>query len=220
MNSANLGQSQRAKQALLSRKIHLLPDAYRRSPVEVRQQFASGWAAARRLADLLGGLPPNALNWWAAQASGHVRLVGGEAGFAYAEDGIPHGDVWLGAAVEIPLALLARQPDEALAGALLPLDHLLGCGGVAGGQWFSDGGGAGVWQPVGQQIQQLFRLGYGLSPAGRQDPHRYLAEGLATALRDRRRINTADPKLDRLLQSTLLSEGFWARAVAAPARGM
>ncbi|MFZ2520411.1 MAG: hypothetical protein WA089_17065, partial [Anaerolineae bacterium] len=71
------------------------------------------------------------------------------------------------------------------------------------------------WQAVGQRIASLARLGYDPQPAASGDPHAYLAAGLALFIADRAALNVQDPKLERLLATTLLHEGFCRRALTA-----
>lgn len=194
---------------LLQNKIHVAADAYADAGSRAQARFSSGWSAAIALARLLGGLPETPLRWWAAQPNGHLLLTAADD--SYATSLLTEGKE-LSAVAALPIGWLAEERERALAWALRPLDHLLGCGGAAGGPWLSDGGGVTLrWQRVGEQIAHLFPLGYGPSAASRQDPHIYLAAGLAAAMTDRRRLNVADPKLERLLVSSLLSLPFWRR---------
>lgn len=198
---------------LLQQKIHVAPGAYASSGLDVRARFASGWSAAIETARLLGGLPESALLWWAKQPNGHLLLTPADDSYAavLSTDVLSvDGETWEGVA-GLPLAwLLDDESARSLAAILRPLDHLLGCGGVAEGRWLSGGGGISPrWQHIGAQIAALFPLGYGASEASRQDPHRYLAEGLALALTDRQQLNVNDPKLERLLLASILSDRFW-----------
>ena len=61
----------------------------------------------------------------------------------------------------------------------------------------------------------LAQLGYNprLAASG-GDPHAYLAAGLALFITDRAALNVQDPKLERLLATTLLHAGFCRRAFA------
>lgn len=200
-----------SQQRLLHSKIHVAEGAYAASGRAVQGRFASGWSAALQLARLLGGLPDAALVWWAAQPGGHLLLTSGDDGYrpSLAVD----GEMRQGVAC-LPLGWVIESNREGMAAALRPLDHLLGCAG-AEGRWLSEGGGITPrWARIGGQIAGLFRLGYGESPASRQNPHAYLAEGLALALINRRRLNVNDPKLERLLFTSLLSDGFWQHFLA------
>lgn len=195
---------------LLQRKIHVAEGAYAASGRVVRARFPSGWSAAIEIVGLLGGLPETAIGWWAEQPHGHLLLTADDD--SYAASVSVDGEEWRGVA-RLPMAWLVDDPARALAAALRPLDHLLGDG--EDGRWLSDGGGISPrWEQVGAQIAALFALGYGATEASRIDPRVYLAEGLALALRDRRRLNGLDPKLERLLGASLLSDGFWHNFLA------
>lgn len=200
-----------AQRLLLQRKIHVADDAYARSGRAVQTRFTSGWAGAIAIAHLLGGLPETAIRWWAEQPNGHLLLTAGDD--AYKISSSVEGEALNGVAA-LPIGWLVEDEARALAAALRPLDHLLGCGGTAEGGWLSDGGGITTrWQQIGSQIAALFPLGYGASAASRQYPHVYLAEGLALALTDRQALNVNDPKLERLLSASLLSAGFWQNSL-------
>jgi len=197
------------QQMLLHRKIHVAERAYAQSGEGAQAHFSSGWGAAIESARLLGRLPETALGWWAEQPNGHLLLTADDDSYHNSYQNRLGSDEWVGVA-SLPMEWLVGDEAKALAAALRPLDHLLGCGCDPAGPWLSDGGGISPrWQRVGAQIIELFSLGYGASPASREDPHRYLAEGLAQALLDRRGLNANDPKLERLIFSSLLSEGFW-----------
>lgn len=192
---------------LLQQKIHVAADAYAGSGRAAQARFPSGWSAAIETVRLLGALPEDAIHWWAEQPAGHLLLTAGDDSYA---DFLAVDEVELRGVAQLPMAWLVDEPARALAAALRPLDHLLGCGGGPDGRWLSNGGGiSSRWQRVGAEIAQLFPLGYGPTEASRQDPHAYLAEGLALALQARRQLNAQDPKLERLLAASLLSNGFW-----------
>ncbi len=206
------------QQAMLEHKIHVQPDAYARSDGSVQEQLDTGWQGALLLANLLAKLPEPALRWWARQPAGHILFTANDTKYVAGRLDATGRDL-AGVSV-LPLALVVRQPRAALVRALLPLDHLLGCQGAENGPWLSDGGGVSPrWLSIGVQIARLFPLGYGLSPAAQKDPHLYLAEGLAAALTDRRRLNTADPKLERILKTSILSANFWERFLQEEDRG-
>ncbi|MBX2998436.1 MAG: hypothetical protein KF893_07980 [Caldilineaceae bacterium] len=198
------------QRALLRHKIHVRADALARSRGDVQERLPSSWRAAVEIVHHLGGLPEDAFLWWAEQPAGHILLTAGESG--YSADPLEHAGNVLTGVASIPLRQILYEPEQATIRALLPLDHLLGCGGDVQDRWLSEGEGIHPrWARIGAQIADLFTLGYGLSEAGREDPHHYLAEGLWTAIHDRRRLNLADPKLDRLLRSSLLSPPFWRK---------
>jgi len=203
-NSRSSGLSDVQRQLLQSRVVGQ-PGAPKWAPAEA--PFTTTWGGGIYLVSLLGGLPTSLLIWWAAQGAGHILLTTGEGGYVPGE--LIVGDLTLRSVSRVPLDLLAQDPLAALALALQPLDHLLGCNGEEGGAWLSEGGGiTPALQEIGRQIHDLFRLGYGMTPAAQIDPRAYLAQGIVAILHQGRRLNTADPKLDRLLRGSLLNEGF------------
>lgn len=204
-HSTDLSDLQRR---LLHSHVHTLPGAAKHLPPSA--PFTTLWGGGIYLVSLLGGLPGPLLTWWAAQPAGHILLTDGEAGYALGELAV--GDLALRDVSRIPLDRLIQDPLAGLALAVQPLDHLLGCGGDEAGRWLSDGGGiTPAWQEIGRQIHSLFGLGYGLTEAAQKSPQAYLAQGLVLALHQPRRLNTQDPKLDRLLRGSLLNEGFCRR---------
>lgn len=208
--STDLTSGQRA---LLQHKIHVDPGAWVQSDAGVRSRLTSAWTAALRLVDLLGGMPEDALNWWAHHPRGHVLLTGNEEGYCLGER--ISGDRRLAAVALVPLQWIVTQPNQAVTAALYVIDHLLGCDGEPSGGWLSDGSGRSQrWHRIGRQIAALFPLGYGISDAAQQDPHKYLAEAVWLALDDRSQLNVADPKLERLLHHSLLNPGFWRNFLA------
>lgn len=187
--------------ALLSDKLHAFPGAGDHSP----------GALLKALLRQLTPLPTALLRWWAAHPRGHVVITGQGRGYvpgpqtagAYTLDGV----AWVSAE-----AVLSKDagPLEAVAHLL---DHLLGCHGEEGGPWLSEGGGISpAWREVGARLHDLFALGYGPTPETQTDPRAYFAWGFALSLRDSRSLNVMDPRLQRFLHATLLSERFWRSA--------
>lgn len=200
---------------LLHAHIHLAPTAWTQAPASVRASFRSPFEPAQHLAQTLGRLPPSLLAWWAELPSGHI-LIGDQHGYTpghLSDDSPDRVNV-----AQIALADLAN-PAGGLGDAWFwiahLLDHHLGCLGAADGAWLSDGGGSTPrWQAVGQRIASLAPLGYSAQPDAVSNPHAYLAAGLALFLADRAALNVQDPRLERLLATTLLHEGFCRRALA------
>lgn len=210
LTSTDLTSGQRA---LLQHKIHIDPGAWGQSDAGVRKRLASAWTAALHLADSFGGLPDDALRWWAHHPRGHVLLTADEEGYCTGDRTV--GDRRVSALALVPFHRIVAQPKMATIRALHVLDHLLGCNGEPSGGWLSDGGGCSLrWQRIGSRIAAIFPLGYGISPTAQQDPHWYLAEALCMALNDRLQLNVADPKLERLLHQSILDAGFWRNFLA------
>lgn len=203
---SELSPSQRL---LLQNKIHVSAAAYAQAARAVQRRFPSGWSAALAVTALLSGLPEIAVRWWAGQPDGHILLTADEDSYLFSA-GVDGKELLAVACV--PMNWLTTDKTGVLAAALRPLDHLLGCDGAADGRWLSDGGGVTPrWQQIGAQIARLFPLGYGESEASRLHPHAFFAEGLAQAITHRQSLNTSNPKLERLLGSSLLSPTFWQR---------
>jgi hypothetical protein len=208
--AASTDQLTAGQRALLRHKIHVRPDALAHRRGDVQERLSSSWQAAIEIANQLHGLPEDALLWWAEQPAGHLLLTADESG--YSSEPLDHAAGSLRGVALIPLRQILYDQEGAAIRAFLPLDHLLGCGGDRDGHWLSEGNSLYPrWSRIGGQIADLFALSYGLSEAGCRDPHHYLAEGLWTAIHDRRRLNVADPKLERLLKSSLLSAPFWRK---------
>lgn len=197
-----------ALRALKRAKLHLTPGALARVGTAVGEHFDNPWAAVEALARQLHPFPSGLLRFWAAQERGHV-LIGPRDG-GYVPGPQPCGRRTLDGVAHVALADLAAANDRPLELIGYLLDHLLGCRGALAGAWLSDGGGITPrWQEVGRQVQELFALGYGQSAAARQDAHAYFAQGLAAYCRHRQALNVADPRLERLLRRTVMSDAFW-----------
>jgi len=198
-----------ALRALARAKLHLVPGALARVPTGIGERFASPWTSVSLLQLQLGPFPAGLLEFWAAHERGHVLIDSLDRGYVPGPQ--PWGRRVLDgvACMALPdLATGSRRP-LVLVGNLL--DHLLGCGGAADGAWLSDGGGITPrWREVGGRLTELASLGYSLSESDAHDACTYFAEGLAAYCHDRRRLNVADPLLERLLRRSVMSEPFWA----------
>lgn len=210
-----------ALRQLLHDHIHLSPTAWAQATATTQAHFASPFEPAQRLAQLLQRLPPALLTWWAGLPGGHV-LIGDQRGYHSGSlllrphDAQPHAGV---AAIALT-DLTSAGAGETWFWLAHLLDHQLGCLGAPDGAWLSDGGGFSVrWQAVGRRIDALATLGYSDHPAAAADPHIYLAAGLALFVADRRALNVQDPRLERLLASSIFDAGFCRRALAAAGRG-
>jgi hypothetical protein len=184
------------------------PGLLRQAAPRIAGQYESQWAPVERLAAYLEQLPAGALRFMADHARGYF-LVGVESGY------VP-GEVAIGERVHAQVARFTLHDLESslacIDGAGRLLDHLLGCHGEPDGKWLSEGGGiTKELVEVGAEINQLFHLGYGIDEEARQSPRSYLARSLAWYVDDRRALNVADPRMERLLKRTLMSEPFWER---------
>ena len=131
-----------------------------------------------------------------------------------AQSGYVAGAVTIGERIHTDVARVSlydlESPLASISVVAQLLDHLLGCNGEPAGKWLSDGGGiTPKLVLVGEEINQLFHLGYGIDEEATQDSRSYLARSLAWYIEDRRALNVADPRVERLLKRTLMSDSFW-----------
>jgi hypothetical protein len=90
------------------------------------------------------------------------------------------------------------------------IDHYLGCGGEAGRPWLSSGGGVTPrWREAGARLPGLYALGYAADEVAASSVEDYFAQSLALYCRDRRRLNVADPQIEKWLRTTLFDERFF-----------
>lgn len=199
-----------AAQRLLPHHIHLMPDLWRAVPNHPAEYFSDPFAPARLVAARCACLPAALLDWWVSLPTGHV-LITAQAN-SYTVGQVVDEPRQLQHVVCISLHDLIGPPLFFWLAMLL--DHHLGTAGAAAGPWLSDGSGFNArWLEVGQRVHQLAGLGYGLSVESQTDAHVYFAEGVATYLNDRHALNVQDPKLERLLHTTLMDEDFCRRAL-------
>ncbi len=199
-----------AAQRLLPHHIHLVPDLWHAVPAHLTSHFPDPFAPARLVAAGCARLPASLLDWWVSLPTGHVLVTAQTSQYT----------VGLLADETRPLQHVAQVNLQDILGPALffwvatLLDHHLGTGGVTAGRWLSDGGGFNAhWLDIGQRIHQLAGLGYGLSLEAETNPHTYFAEGVAQYVDDRRRLNVHDPKLERLLHTSLMDEDFCRHAL-------
>lgn len=204
-----------AAQRLLPQHIHLVPDLWRTSPDHPTAAFSDPFAPARLVAARCACLPAALLDWWVSLPTGHVLITAHTSGYT----------IGLLPDEPRPLRHVAQISRHDIVSPVLfvwlatLLDHHLGTGGAAARPWLSDGGGINArWREVGQRIRQLAGLGYGGSVESPTDPNVYFAQGVATYLENRHSLNVQDPKLERLLHTTLMDEDFCRRALPLPLR--
>ncbi len=198
--------------SLKRERMHVEPWALERSPARVRQRFAHVWAPVDLLLDHLAAWPAGLLAFWLKEPAGHVILTAGESG--YVPEPVPWQGTRLQAVARISPADLLDDARPALEVVAHLINHLLGSHGASGGAWLSDGAGVTAsLSAVGAQIHALAALGY-----GPRDPHAYLAWAFAGYWLDRRALNAADPRVERLLRTTICGEPFWERIDGRPDR--
>ncbi len=189
-------------------RLHVTARALELSPAAVQQHFKHIWAPLDDLSRQLRILPVGLIGFWLAQPGGHVIITHTpsryDPGSQTVERQVLHNVAY------IRLSDLASAPLEALATVGHLLDHLLGSGGATEEPWLSEGGGVNLTlRQVGQRVRALFALGYGFDQAACGDVRSYFARSLALYLHDRRALNIADPQIERLLRTTILSGAFW-----------
>lgn len=199
-----------AAQRLLPHHIHLVPDLWHAAPRNLGEYFPDPFAPARLVAARCACLPAALLDWWVNLPTGHVLITANTSDYTVGllVDEPRH----LRHVAQVSLQDIISFPLFFWLASLL--DHHLGTGGAGMGPWLSDGGGFNAhWLDVGQRIHQLAGLGYGFSQEAETDPHIYFAEGVVQYLDNRRRLNVHDPKLERLLHTTIMDEDFCRRAL-------
>ena len=185
-----------------------MPDLLTRSSPRVRGVFDHAWAPIKILAQQVGCLPVALWEYLLSCTGGFVTICGGESRYVPGPATIRRQRVHNVAFVSVSdLAGDNEQPLHVL-GHLI--DHYLGCGGEANGDWLSEGGGVTpAWQQAGARLPRLFALGYGVDEIAESGVRDYFAQSLAIYCGDRRRLNVADPQIYRWFRSTLWNEAFW-----------
>ena len=185
-------------------RVHVSPDALARSPGHVRERFPTPVAAMRATLAYLRPLPNALMRLWLAQDRGHIVIDAVRQGFR------PGMSEFRGRRLEdaawVRLALLADDPIAFLSPVGALILHLIGWGAPP-----EEKGRA--WRDFARGVRSGFEAGYGRSDAARADVDAYLAEGVAWYLADRRGLNVADPRLEKLLRATIFNES-WSQNVA------
>jgi hypothetical protein len=199
--------SSRTLERLKMDRFHVAPRAVELSSAAAQRCYPQLWAPLQDLKSRLRTLPDGLIRFWLGQPGGHVVVTHLASYYEPGEGRLKNTKIRNVAYVSA--SDLAEDPIEALAPVGLLLDHLLGNAGVEEGAWFSEGGGVReALRELGLRVMELFPLGYGFDEAACADIHSYFARSFALYLQDRRRLNVADPLIERLFR-TLLSEAFW-----------
>jgi hypothetical protein len=193
---------------LLAAKMGIEPGVLRRAAPALARRYAHEWTPVEAWAAQLARLPAGLLRFLADHPRGRLLISDHTA--------YEPGSVAAQGRTLTNVAFLALADlDDPLAGLEVTarlLDHLLGCNGEPAGAWLSEGGGiAPALVALGERIGRLFGLGYGFDEIARRSRRDYLARSLACCVADRRRLNTADPLMERALLRSLLDERFWER---------
>ena len=195
-------------QTWLHARARLMPDLLSQSPPWVRGVFDHGWAPMRALAKQLDLLPHHVWSHLLCWDGGYAAIRTGRSEYVPGPARIRHQRVANIAYVSIEdLAADNEQPLHVL-GHLI--DHHLGCGGDPERRWLTGGGGTSDhWRQAGQRLAELFALGHAVDPVAQSGIQDYFAQSLALFCRDRRRLNVADPLIDRWFRKTLWNKAFW-----------
>ena len=201
---------EKALRSLLVSKMGIEPGMLRRASPQVAGQYDSQWAPVEELASRLERLPAGTLQFLANHPNGYLVV---SSRSRYEPD-----DVVVGERSRTNVAFFdigdLNSPFTCIRVAANLVDHLLGCDGKPDGLWLSDGGGiTPALAEVGEQISRRFDLGYAITQEAGRSRHDYLAHSLAWYIEDRRKLNVADPQIERLLKRSLMDEAFWNRIV-------
>ena len=189
-------------------RIHVAPRALELSSPVAQQRFRHTWAPLDDLVAKLQTLPTGLVRFWLRQPAGHVVITHLSSRYEPGEQRVKRQV--LRNVAYVGIADLAQDSLEALVPIGHLLDHLLGSSGTAEGRWLSEGGGGSqALREVGARVVKLFPLGYGFDEAACGDVRAYFARSLALYLLDRRALNVADPLIEKLLRTALLSDAFW-----------
>ena len=211
-------------QRLLETRVHIVSGSLAVSPGHVTEQFATPAAALAATRPWLRRLPDPLLALWLAAPGGDVILNAGLHGF------VPGDSAYQGRTLlDVAWLKLAVYADDPVA-FLTPLGHLI-AHLLGWGSGLSSYSGTQAqpaldapapvlraWDQFVNGVQSCFRAGYGLSTAAQTDVTAYLAEGIAAYLDDRRRLNVRDPRLHKLLASTVFRETSYSARTGLPHR--
>ncbi len=195
--------------AWLVDRVRLGPRLLDRAPAWVRRTFDHAWAPFEAISAQAGRLPARLWLYLLTCSGGYVVVTPGESRYQ-------PGPYELRGRTVDNVALVSVQ--DLAAGNERPLhvlghlaDHYLGCAGQLEGEWLSDGGAARPrWRQAGVRLAGLYALGYGLDEVARAGARDYFAQSLAVYCHDRRRLNVADPQIEKWLRTTLFDDRFWS----------
>ncbi len=183
-------------------RLHILPDALARSPGHIAERLPPPAAALFAAARLLQPLPPPLLDSWLAAEDGHIVIGPLTHGFSPGPNAFR--DRMLDDIAWLRLAYLVDDPITFLAPAGQLIHFLIL------NRFRPDIEPTPiVWRQFQSGLQSCFHAGYGRSIGAQQDADLYLGEGIAWYLADRRGLNLADPRLEKLLTATLFDASFY-----------
>ncbi|MGC9335088.1 MAG: hypothetical protein ACP5JJ_13120 [Anaerolineae bacterium] len=197
-----------AAEAWLRARARLMPDLLTQSPPWVRSVFEHAWAPMEALSRQVHLLPAALWDPLRRMETGFVLIEHGESRY------LPGPTVLRGQPVHnvayVSIEDLAHDNEGPLHVVGHLIDHHLGCGGAAAGEWLSEGGGLRPrWREAGKRLPRLFELGYAIDDVAAAGVRDYFAQSLALYCRERQRLTVADPQIARWLRSTLWHPGFW-----------
>jgi hypothetical protein len=194
--------------AWLQARARLMPNLLPQSPLWVHSVFEHPWAPMKALAETIRPLPAGLWPFLLGCEGGMVAICPGESHYAPGPGTIGRLQVYNVAFVSVQD--LAQDNEEPLRILGHLIDHYMGCGGTAEGDWLSAGGGLTPhWQEAGKRLPRLFALGYGIDEVAASSVQDYFAQSLAWYCRDRKQLNVADPQIDKWFRSTLWNKSFW-----------
>jgi hypothetical protein len=192
----------------LRARLRIAPNLLSRAAPATRRRFAHAWAPTVVVQRQVRVFPAALQDYLARCPTGWLVVAPRSSGYAPGPQ--PLRGTTLHHVAYLSVDDLAAGNEAPLHAIAHLIDHHLGCGGAEEGPWFSEGGGPTPgWQEAGARISGLFALGYAVDPVAAASLRDYFAQSLAVYCLDRQRLNVADPKIYRLLKSTLLSDAFW-----------
>jgi hypothetical protein len=195
---------------LTREKVHIEPETLRLSPPSVQRHYAHAWAPVQQMVRLLRPCPQELLRWWADTPRGHLLIT--HLPSRYAEGSHELRNETVENVARVCLVDLHRDPQVALHPVASLLDHLMGSHGTPKGEWLSDGAGVvPELEEAGATVREYAALGYVEELAEAPGPRGYFAVAFAIYLTEPERLNVMDPRMYRLLRSSILSEPFWNR---------
>jgi hypothetical protein len=194
--------------AWLRARARLMPNLLPQSPPWVRSVFDHAWAQMEALARQARLLPAALWDALLDLPTGFVAIGNSESAYHPGPTTLAGREVQNLAFVSVEDLALDNERPLHVIGHLI--DHHLGCGGAPEGAWLSEGGGIRPrWQAAGERLPGLFQLGYAVDEVAAAGGRDYFAQSLALYCRERRRLNVADPQIDKWLRSNLWHAGFW-----------
>ncbi len=190
----------RIQSSLLTPRVHIGVHVLARAPEAVRSRFATPGQVMQGTLAYLHRLPPALIARWLAQKGGHIVIDDARHGFEQGPCTFRGRELVQVAWTRIDL--LVTDPITYLHPVGKLLAHILGWASTPQPQ-------TQAWRDLVQGVQRGFDAGYGRSLAAQSSPLDYLAEGIAWYLVNRRALNVADPRLEKLLRATVFNPSWY-----------